>query len=499
MKRILLLTVLLLPVLLMAQTDLEILQYSMLENRGTARFAGSGGAFTAVGGDFSSTSQNPAGLGLFRKSEFFVTPGFNLNSTQSQYFENSLTDDKLNFNLSGFGFAFQKNHYNSRGKAKSTGWVSSTFGVGYNRLANFNRKYQFQGVNPDNSLLDRYALDATLDATPPSQVFSRFPYGAGLAYEAYLIDPLVNDTTSYLSRAPYGGVSQFQDYSSRGSIDEWTLSYAANYGNRFFLGATVGISNLKYIQQRSYTERDAFDTIPAFDNFTLDERIETRGTGINLKVGLLAHVTNNIRVGAAIHTPTYFRLRDAFFSVMFSDVETNRYEIESPNGEFVYNVITPWRATLGVSGIFPQYGFISVDYEYVNYTAARFSTNAVGEEAFTAQLNNSINNKYQGVHTVRLGGEYVYDIFRLRGGVQFQTAALRDGLAPGNANYSSRGFSLGGGLRGETLYMDVAYVYRNYSDTYIPYTLEQLPGETVRGAILDNATHRLSVTMGVRF
>ena len=36
---------------------------------GTARFMSMGGAFTALGGDISTLSQNPAGIGVFRTSE----------------------------------------------------------------------------------------------------------------------------------------------------------------------------------------------------------------------------------------------------------------------------------------------------------------------------------------------------------------------------------------------------------------------------------------------
>ena len=49
---------------------------------GTARFMSMGGAFTALGGDISTLSQNPAGIGVFRASEMSVTPQLNyINST----------------------------------------------------------------------------------------------------------------------------------------------------------------------------------------------------------------------------------------------------------------------------------------------------------------------------------------------------------------------------------------------------------------------------------
>jgi hypothetical protein len=57
-----------------AQNVDDALRYSQIFYGGTTRFTSMGGAFTAVGGDISSLSQNPAGLGVFRSSEFTITP-----------------------------------------------------------------------------------------------------------------------------------------------------------------------------------------------------------------------------------------------------------------------------------------------------------------------------------------------------------------------------------------------------------------------------------------
>ena len=48
-----------------AQNYTDALRYSNEELNGTARFKAMGGAFGALGGDFSSISQNPAGSSIF--------------------------------------------------------------------------------------------------------------------------------------------------------------------------------------------------------------------------------------------------------------------------------------------------------------------------------------------------------------------------------------------------------------------------------------------------
>ena len=47
-----------------AQNEVDALRYSRLSVVGTARYSGLGGAFGALGADFSTLSVNPAGIGL---------------------------------------------------------------------------------------------------------------------------------------------------------------------------------------------------------------------------------------------------------------------------------------------------------------------------------------------------------------------------------------------------------------------------------------------------
>ncbi|MBK9317869.1 MAG: hypothetical protein IPM91_02820 [Bacteroidetes bacterium] len=59
-----------------AQTDADILRFSMLNYGSTARSLGMGNSFGALGADFSTLAINPAGIALYRKSEFSVSPLF---------------------------------------------------------------------------------------------------------------------------------------------------------------------------------------------------------------------------------------------------------------------------------------------------------------------------------------------------------------------------------------------------------------------------------------
>jgi hypothetical protein len=64
-----------------AQTYTETaLLFSRIRAGGSARIQSMGGAQVSLGGDYSSASSNPAGLGFFNRSEFTVTPAINFSN-----------------------------------------------------------------------------------------------------------------------------------------------------------------------------------------------------------------------------------------------------------------------------------------------------------------------------------------------------------------------------------------------------------------------------------
>ena len=72
-----------------AQTAVDALRYSRTIAGGTARYMALNGAFGAVGGDFTVLSTNPAGIGIYRSSEFTITPSIFTGGTQSTFMGNT--------------------------------------------------------------------------------------------------------------------------------------------------------------------------------------------------------------------------------------------------------------------------------------------------------------------------------------------------------------------------------------------------------------------------
>lgn len=92
-----LLALLSLPGMALAQSVPVAYTLSQHDLRGTARFISMGGAFGALGGDLSTLSQNPAGIGIYRSNEVGFTVGLDMLNSKSEAGGLSDTDNMTRF------------------------------------------------------------------------------------------------------------------------------------------------------------------------------------------------------------------------------------------------------------------------------------------------------------------------------------------------------------------------------------------------------------------
>src|SRR6478609_9858572 len=166
-----------------AQSTAETaLLFGRVRPAGSARIQAMGGAQTSLGGDYSSAVSNPAGLGMFNRSEFTISPGFNLAKTSSDYLNNSSSDSKSNVYLPGLSLVFHS------AKDKN-GLLAGSFAITFSRLNSFTNDFNYSGSNSKNSIIDYFLYDAT-GLTPSSLKpgGDYFNNPTGLAYNNYLIE-----------------------------------------------------------------------------------------------------------------------------------------------------------------------------------------------------------------------------------------------------------------------------------------------------------------------
>lgn len=467
-----------------AQNEVDALRYSQLYHGGSARNVSMGGAFGALGGDPSVLSFNPAGLGVYRKSEFTFTPTFYLNEVSSDYYGNTSVDHKYNFNFNNMALIANANTGND------DGWISVNFGFGYNKLNNFHRHILVQGQNNESSITDYFAEMA--NGTTYSNLNS---FGEWLAWETYLIDP-DNSDVQYISALPTEGVIQTKSITQTGSIGEYAFSMAGNYDNTLYIGGTIGIQAARFKESVIYTEEDPDSMIFDFNSMEYKQSLETRGTGVNFKFGLIYRPVDWIRIGGAIHSPTFFDLNDNYSTSMRSDFDSpdsirgDGNWVDSPSGKYNYSLTTPFRAIGSLAFVFKKVAILSVDYEFVDYTMSRLRAT---DYSFITE-NNSIQNNYNYAGNIRAGLEYRFGEFAIRGGYAIYQSPYNPAEVDNDGMMSA--FSGGFGVRDKDFFFDIAYVYTMMDEDYYLYSPNVV---NISPAAMSNTSSQIMATIGFKF
>lgn len=472
----------------MAQNAGDALRYSRLFNGGTARYMGMGGAFGALGADFSVLSSNPGGIGVYKSSDFSFTPSVHVGAANSTYNGMTGSDNKANFALANAGYVYTK-RLSSRENAP--GFRYFQFGTGLNRINDFNRRYLMQGENLENSLLDTYVEQADGIDYRDIEDNYRGQYGFDLypAWWTYLLDIADTNAFTYFSPIPYAGTLQRKSVEQWGSMNEWNFSIGGNFEEILYLGMSFNIPWIRYFERSTYTEIDIADTIYDFDQFNVYDRLETRGTGFNMKFGFIVRPVDFIRIGGSIHTPTWYSMRDSWDTYMESYFDNgDNFSQVSPYGDYDYKLTTPMRVQGSIAFIFKNYGLISGEYEFVDYSKAKFRASDYG----FYNENDNIVYSYGNGHNIKIGTEWRYAQLSFRAGYIYQNSPYLNDINDARL----QGYTGGIGYKDKFYYIDLAYVYTKSIEDYYLYGTENIRVNPVENELIN---HRVMLTFGTRF
>jgi hypothetical protein len=479
MKSIFALAIALVSTTVFAQNIDDVVRYSQTNIGGTALSLGMGGATGAVGGDFSSTSINPAGLGLYRQSEVVISPSIFNFTGNADYYGTSESDRKFNFNINNLHMVL---HSPALNRLKKTGWMGTTIGIGYNKRTNLSERYTFRGVNDSSSIVNAW-VGAANGLRP-----SNLPTDLDLAYNAFLMDTTINDTTYASLLGPkFGGVTQRGTSESRGRIGETNISFATNYSNRLYLGATLAIRRIIYENTFTYTERDDADTIEKFDNLVYTTTLNDKAISVALNVGAIYRVADFLRLGISAYVPLDYSVTSNYSYDLTSSLSNGNYSPGEFTGNYKYRLRQPARLTGSAAFILGKRGILSVDYETVNYAKSQI----IEDSGIFDGTNDAIRNKLANTGNLRIGGEARFQDMYLRGGFQL----LGSPYSSAENNQGITTYSIGGGYRESEFFIDVAYVYSQQKKNYYPYP----KSDQLNPAALTLNRHNVVVSVGTRF
>ena len=444
---------------------------------GTARYVGMGGALDALGADISVIGSNPAGIGLFRKSQVTGSLGVVSQTDGKSFSDGSKTN--MSFDQLGIVLASRSGRH---------GFLN--FGFNYHKSRNFD--YVLSAVNALNGsaqnrqtvLKDMNGLLKSNYSLPYSQLDALYLNNMNLEHD---------ETTGEEYVVDYAGNDYEFDRAHTGYIGEYDFNLSGNINNRIYLGVTIGINSVHYKGYSEYFERLASSNIP---EVLISDNQEITGYGYNVKAGIIVRpfAESAFRIGAAVHTPTFYKLTMDNYTTIGTDVDHS-----SASKDFRFN--TPWKFSLSAGHTIGTNLALGVVYEYSDFTTCDMRTidgynyEFQTEASTTDQaMKRHTERSLKGVSTLKVGAEFkpTADV-ALRLGYNYMSAAISSNavrdqtlMSPG-VYYSSTtdytnwgdtqrltagvGFTLSKNTR-----LDIAYQYQKRNGDFFPFMKEYSAG-----------------------
>jgi len=469
-----------------AQYSQDVIRYSTFQPGSTSRIKAIGNAGTAIGGDLSSIGGNPAGLGFFTKSELSITPEFDGSKVNANYLNQTNSASKSSANLNNLSWVFYQRLNTPTGQDKSKGWLSLNFGLGYNRTNDYGQNIYAAGKNNSSSITDYYANLANSNGIPDGSLES-------WAYDQNLIDQYGTTNPTYKSNA-YTGVSQLNSITRSGGESEFDLAMGANYSNKLYLGLGLGLTDLQYNTTNNFNETGVASVLEngvAVNrnyNSTYSQFQNTKGSGVNVKFGVIYKPVEWVRIGAVITSPTYYSIDDSYNEGLSTNFSSGANYINGPtNYPLTYSFTTPFKAAGGLAIFIKQFGFITGDVEYIDYSTTRLHDTDGYDSSFD---NSNIKSLYGAAINMHAGAEArLTGSFFLRGGYGVQGSPLKQGGKSTQTVTGGLGYHFG------SYYVDVTYANITGSQTLTPYTA----GNFTPVAALNQTNNNVFLTLGYRY
>ena len=299
---------------------------------------------------------------------------------------------------------------------------------------------------------------------------------------------------------------------TKGGLYELGFTYAGNDGKKLLWGVSVGIPIVNFESNTVFSENDTSNNNSnRFKSFSYTDNFTTKGAGLNAKLGLIYRPKEYIRLGLAVHTPSYMSLTDSRQSSLQTQLEnpiktfnaSSDLFTEGRRGVARYIQSSPLRVIASGSYVFRevedvtrQRGFVSADIEFVNHKGSRFNSDAeqptVDDQNYFKGLNNVVKEIYKGNINVKLGGEIKFNTIMGRLGFGYYGSPYKDAPAKANTMTMSGGL----GYRNKGFFVDLTYMYLINNDFNIPYRLQNL--QNVYAGINQQSSN-IVATVGVKF
>ena len=357
-----------------------------------------------------------------------------------------------------------------------------------------------------------YSINTVLDNNSP------LPYSSAPALYTYLIDTVKVNGVYQVKGAPEyildagQALMQEMNKTTTGGITELSLGFAVNRNDKWFWGGSINVPLINYTSNTVFKESDtSSNTSNHFKSFEYTDNFSTKGVGANIKLGVIYRPRDYIRLGLAVHSPTYMSLTDKRSTSLSTQLEnpvgtfstSSDIFTDGKPGEANYGQLTPLKAILSgsyvfreVSNVKKQRAFITADIEYVHHKGSSFR--AEGKDAtdqtktYYKALNKVIGADYKGNFNFRVGAELKFNIIMARLGFAYYGNPYKDAAIKANRMLLSGGL----GYRNKGVFVDLTYVHAISNDVSFPYRLEDRANTY---ATLKQQRGNIVATVGFKF
>ena len=506
MKKILCGLVLSLPLAVGAQTLYDVTPFLENDLTGTSRFISMGGSMGALGGDISVMGTNPAGIALYRRSDFSFTGSLNFNNTKAAYGNTKVSTNYTSGDVESMGAVIASKMYDG-GSLKFL-----NVGFGYRHKNNLSCDFEMCGAADGYS--QQYVIRDLYDNKSFCNRVDRYSYSDFyyswlplLAHDAYLRDDkgnFITDSNGDLIYQPtdLGFISE-----SRGGVYDVDVNLAANFNDRVYVGATLTFTSVDHTVENLYYEDDEIGEIYSIGNYN-----HVEGTGFGIKLGTIIRPFkySPFKVGLAVHTPTWYNLS----SYSYADIQgpygdfydTRDYELYGDELCTQTRFNSPWRFSASASYTIGAVFAFNAEYEYTDYSTTHFKRALGGKNAQNEEVRYNLKDQ----HTLRMGAEFNLNAnFSLRAGYNYSTAPFRKDaykemynmpVTSTSTEYLNRfdreAVTIGAGYRGEIFYFDMAYVMQTQSADFYPFADPEYYNPAAKIEFTD---HTVTATIGMKF
>ncbi|RQW00592.1 hypothetical protein EH223_17740 [candidate division KSB1 bacterium] len=370
-----------------------------------ARAMSMGGAYVGVADDYSAMYWNPAGLGQLRRME--VNVGFSHNkfvNNAAFLGVNSKAEDTFT-RLNSIGITIPVPTYQG----------SLVFGVGYNKVLDFDNRFKIYGDNDNWAYYQTWFNNTYFDFENEDGSF-------------YFQETDINNN-----------MFQEQSITEKGSENHFSFAGSMEVQENFFLGATVNFISGKNDYYMEFSETDkyelyntvdtVFDTLynefndiivdttmyyNNLDYWLFDQRVETKLSAVNLKIGALYRFGNTLRLGASIITPTTFKMTETFTENATEYLDNDEIITGDPiTNKIEYKVKEPYAFHFGASLKLLNFLF-SAGAEFKDWSNAQFLTDPSYGNESQMQINNRLEEDFKAVTKLRFGAEMYIPLIRAK-------------------------------------------------------------------------------------